>query len=72
VDIRLKKKPTKLIDSLEASLELVDVISPLLVDLALLLFPSVIRKSLVKINSLLVRAPKNKTKIPLSFDPTME
>jgi hypothetical protein len=72
VDTRPKKKPTKLIDPLEASLKPVDVISPLPVDLALPSSPPVVRKSLVKINSLLVRALKNKTEIPLSFDPTME
>jgi hypothetical protein len=72
VDTRPKKKPTKLIDPLEASLKLIDVISPLPVDLALPSSPLVIRKSLIKINSLLVRALKNKTEIPLLFDPTIE
>jgi hypothetical protein len=72
VDTRLKKKPTKLIDSLEASLELVDVISPLPVDLALPSSPLMVRKSLVEINSLLIRAPKNKTKIFLLFDLIVE
>jgi hypothetical protein len=72
VDTRFKKKPTKLIDPLEASPEPVDVISPLPVDLALLSSLPVVRKSLVKINSLPVRAPKNKIKTPLLFDLIME
>jgi hypothetical protein len=72
VDTRPKKKPTKLIDPLEASPEPVDVISPLPVDLALPSSPPVVRKSPVKINSSLVRAPKNKTETPLSFDPTVK
>jgi hypothetical protein len=72
VDTRPKKKPTKLIDPLEASPEPVDVISPLPVDLALPSSPPVIRKSPVEINSSPVRAPKNKTKTPLPFDPTVE
>jgi hypothetical protein len=72
VDTRSKKKSTKLIDPLKASPKPIDVISPLLVDLALLSSLPVIRKSPIKINSLLVRAPKNKIKIPLSFDLTIE
>jgi hypothetical protein len=72
VDTRPKKKPTKLIDPLEASPEPVDVISPLPVDLALPSSPPVVRKSPVEINSSPVRAPKNKTETPLPFDPTVE
>jgi hypothetical protein len=72
VDTRPKKKPTKLIDPLEASLELIDMITPLLVDLVLLSSPLVLRTSLVEITSLLVRAPKNKIETPLLFDLIME
>jgi hypothetical protein len=72
VDTRLKKKPTKLIDPLEASPKPVDVISPLPIDLALPSSPPIVRKSLVEINSSLVRAPKNKTETPLPFDLTIE
>jgi hypothetical protein len=72
VDTRSKKKPMKLIDLLKASLKLVDVISPFLVDLALPSSLPVVRKSFVEINSLLVRAPKNKIEILLLFDLIME
>jgi hypothetical protein len=68
VDTRLKKKPTKLIDPLKISPKFVDIISPLLVDLALPSSLLIIQKSLVKINNSLVQTPKNKTKILLSFD----
>jgi hypothetical protein len=54
VDTRLKKKLTKPIDPLEASLELVKVITPLLVDLELPLSFPMLQKSLVKINNSLV------------------
>jgi hypothetical protein len=68
VDIRLKKKPIKLINLLKTNPKLVDIISLLPVDLALLSSFLVVRKSFIKINSLLVQALKNKTKTSLLFN----
>jgi hypothetical protein len=68
VNTRFKKKSTKLIDPLKTNPKLIDVISLLLIDLALLSSPLIVRKSFVEINSLLVQVLKNKTKTPLLFN----
>jgi hypothetical protein len=72
VDTRPKKKPTKLIDLLKASPKPIDVITPLLVDLALPSSSLILRISFIEITSLPIRVPKNKTEIPLLFDLTIE
>jgi hypothetical protein len=62
----------KPIEPLEASLELVEVIIPPLIELTLLSSPLMLQKSLVMINSSLVQGSKIITVTPLLFDLIIE
>jgi hypothetical protein len=71
-DKRAKKKVTKPIEPLEASLELIEALTSSFIELTLLSSPLIVQNPLVIINNSLVQVSKNITITPLLFDLIIE